>query len=102
MPYMIEGTWTGYRSDQERIVHRHYVSSKKQAERINKIGYSIWFADNTQLILCVTEVTRRKLPEIPGYTSLITDCSFYGVDSVNGLVAAQKKAKEESNDHVIR
>lgn len=90
--YMIEGTWRGYTSNQDRVVHRHYVSRQSEADAIRAIGYAIYFTDGTALILRVTEVRRRKEAEKLGYKELIDDCVRYKVDSVATLIAAKKQA----------
>lgn len=94
--FMIEGEWSGYRSEQRRLSHRHYVSSKKEADRISAIGYSIQFTDGTELILTVREVRRRKEPEKLQYRELIDDCVRYGVNSVYALIAAKKPKPAET------
>ncbi len=90
--FMIEGEWTGYRSSQQRIVHRHYTTSKAEAEGVKAIGYGITFDDGTSLLLTVKEVSGRGLPkEIHGYNSLIYDCRTKGVSSVSELQALRSK-----------
>ena len=93
--YMIEGEWTGYSSSQRRVAHRHYTNLPKEIEWVEKT-YGIRYTDGTMLLLTATPVTgRKRLPVIDGYGSLIGDCRFYGVNSVDGLVAAREKVKAE-------
>jgi hypothetical protein len=90
---MIEGEWTGYRSSQQRVAHRHYTASKKEAESVESIGYGITYTDGTTLILRVVEVKgRKKLPVIDSYRSLINDCRLAGVSSVQALIDRREAA----------
>lgn len=95
MAYMIEGEWSGYRSEQQHVVHRTFGHKKEFAERVKKIGYGIRFTDGTLLILRVKEYSHKpkSLPEIRGYASLIEDCAYAGVDSVDALYAKRKQAE---------
>lgn len=85
--FVIEGTWSGYRSGQQRIVHRQaYPSSRKQlrewAERVGGIAYT----DGTFLWLSVRDCKpRERIQEIRGYSKLIEDCCFKNVSSVAAL-----------------
>lgn len=85
--FMIEGEWTGYRSSQQRVVHREYVPKKRAGfvEKVKAIGYAIYFSDGTALMIHVSEVARKALPVINGYTDLIRKCAYAGVDSVDKL-----------------
>ena len=75
--WMIEGTWSGYKSSQRRVVHREYTQNIKRAEAISKL-HSIGYTDNTWLYLAVTDATgqhwRKRPPVIHGYGSLIDQC----------------------------
>ena len=93
--YMIEGEWTGYTSNQRRVVHRHYTHLPKEIEWVEKT-YGIRYTDGTMLLLTATPVSgRKRLPVINGYGSLIADCRFYDVTSVDRLYEAQEKVKAE-------
>lgn len=90
MRYVIEGEWLGYRSSQDHIVHRE-VASLKYAQRVMQIGYAITFTDGTSLRLTVRPANpREKVKPINGYGSLIRDCAWYGVNSVDGLTKIRK------------
>lgn len=84
--FMIEGTWSGYRSEQSHVAHRDYLpnSRKAFAEKVKTLG-SITFGDGTHLHLTVTEVKSRSLPAKLGYVKLIEDCVYAGVNSVYAL-----------------
>ncbi len=91
MTYMIEGEWSGYTSAQRRVCHRHYTTNKKEVASIEAIGHAIRFMDGTCLVLDIKEVKgRKRLPVINGYNSLIQDCRWAGVNSVDALAEARK------------
>ena len=100
---MVTGTWLGYTSKQDRVVHRTFVS-KKFAEKVAKVCPVITFTDGTRLHLTISGArpsAKRKV--IHGYDDLIKDCAFFGVDNVEALYKARemmaqeaKKAKEEA------
>jgi hypothetical protein len=93
--FVIEGEWLGYRSSQDRIVHRtvHPGSFKKLRAWAEKT-YGITYTDGTRLALSVRDCKpRERVAEIHGYTSLIQDCAHYDVTSVNGLIAAKESAR---------
>lgn len=95
--YIIEGEWLGYRSSQDKIVHRtvHSAAFKKLrawAERTHAITYS----DGTQLRLTVRDCKpRERVQVISGYTRLIQDCAYYDVDTVDALCGIENKRREE-------
>lgn len=91
MRYVIEGTWTGYNSSQERVCHREvYRSNRRIAtnpflEAIKRLG-AIKFTDNTLLLLTVREAKpREKIQEIHGYTSLIRKAVQCGQSEVRNM-----------------
>lgn len=89
--YVIEGEWSGYRSSQQRIVHRtvHSGSFKKLREWAEK-NFAIHFTDGTSLYLTVRDAKpRERVQVINGYGGLIADCAMYGVNSVAALYAAR-------------
>ena len=93
--YMIEGEWTGYRSSQQRVVHRHYCNREKVVAFVQKT-YGIRYTDGTMLLLSATPCTgRKRLPVINSYNSLIEDCVHYDVSSVDDLHHAQERVKNE-------
>jgi hypothetical protein len=87
--YIIEGTWSGYRSSQERICHRTvHKASEKGLRAWAEKAYSITYSDGTCLILTVRDCKpRERVQQIHGYDRLIKDCYYYNVDSVNALYA---------------
>ncbi|MFM0638046.1 hypothetical protein PQQ63_15195 [Paraburkholderia metrosideri] len=93
--YIIEGTWAGYRSSQDRIVHRSvHTAPEKKLRAWAESNFSITYTDGTRLILSVRDCKPRERVEIrPGYMKLIHDCAHYGVDSVADLIATQKEAR---------
>jgi hypothetical protein len=96
--YIIEGEWTGYRSSQQRVVHRtvHDGAEKKLrawAEKTHGISYT----DGTRLILSVRDCKpRERVEQIRGYASLIRDCAHFDVCTVEALCAAQDALKAKA------
>ena len=85
--FIIEGEWSGYVSRQRRIVHRtvHSKAFKKLRAWIEKT-HAIFYTDGTSLSLIVRDCKpRERISEIHGYDSLIKDCQFYDVNSVEEL-----------------
>lgn len=85
--FVIEGEWSGYRSSQQRVVHRQAYPGgrKKFREWAEKVG-GIRYTDGTMLYLIVRDCKpRERVKEIRGYTSLIEDCFYYEVASVSAL-----------------
>jgi len=89
MRYIIEGTWTGYNSSQERVVHREvYKTYRKDSPFLKAIREirSILFTDNTRLLLNVREAKpREKVQEIRGYVSLIRKAVNSGISIVRDM-----------------
>lgn len=85
--FVIEGTWTGYTGNQRRVVHRQvYPSARKKLRAWAESAHSISYTDGTALILAVRDCKpRERVKEVRGYTSLIEDCYFHGVTSVDAL-----------------
>ena len=91
--WIIEGTWSGYKSSQSRIVHREYTKSKARAEGVAKLG-AIYYTDGTALYLRVAVHRGRKAaPPIAGYSGLIDDCLRHGVNRVDALQEAKDAAR---------
>ena len=83
--YVIEGVWSGYRSSQERAVHRAVTTRRALVEWCAKT-FGIVFTDGTTLYLTVRPaLPREKVHPIHGYDSLISDCAHHGVSSVAKL-----------------
>lgn len=85
--FVIEGEWLGYRSSQDRIVHRQvYPANRKMLRAWAERTHAITYTDGTRLLLTVRDCKpRERVAEIRGYTSLIEDCSHYDVCSVEAL-----------------
>ena len=85
--FVIEGEWSGYRSSQQRVVHRtvHKGSWKKLREWAEQT-YAIRYTDGTALCLTVRDCKpRERVQEIHGYDRLIKDCCHYNVSAVADL-----------------
>ncbi len=85
--FIIEGTWSGYTSRQQRVVHRtvHKAAFKRLRAWIEK-AHAIYYTDGTYLSLSVRDAKpRERVREIKGYTSLIEDCAYNDVNSVADL-----------------
>lgn len=92
--FVIEGTWSGYTS-QSRVVHRtvHDGAFKRLRAWAEKT-YAIRYTDGTCLFLRVRDCEpRERVEEIRGYSRLINDCAYHGVDSVDALSAAKRPAE---------
>lgn len=69
--YVLEGEWTGYRSEQRKIVHREVITSEKRADLLRQL-HSIVYTDNTSLLLHLRPARHREqIHEVLGYSSLI-------------------------------
>ena len=96
--FIIEGTWSGYRSSQQRVVHRtvHKGNMKRLrawAEKTRGIQYT----DGTMLYLTVRDCKpREKVKEIKGYAKLIQDCLLYDVSSVTELEEQESMTRAEA------
>lgn len=93
--FVIEGEWSGYRSSQQRIVHRtvHSASYKKLRAWVEKT-HAIYYTDGTALYLSVRDCKpRERVKAIHGYDSLISDCAFYDVSSVDALQNARNQSR---------
>lgn len=85
--FVIEGEWSGYRSSQQRVVHRTvHAGSYRQLRAWADKTHAIYYTDGTALYLSVRDVEpRERVKEIHGYDSLIRDCANAGVTSVMEL-----------------
>lgn len=75
--YVLEGEWTGYRSSQQRVVHREVVNARVAAQLrgLHKIVYT----DGTSLLIHVREAEyREKVQTIHQYNDLIRDALKHG------------------------
>lgn len=82
--FIIEGTWTGYTSSQERVVHRTvYEGGRKKLRAWAERTHAIRYTDGTSLILTVRDcLPRERVQQIHGYDELINSCFHYDVSSV--------------------
>ena len=93
--FVIEGTWSGYRSEQGRVVHvsvhgRSCKALRAFVEETPVVSYT----DGTGLYLTVRDCKpRERVVERRTYSSLISDCCRYDVWSVSALMEAQKAVK---------
>lgn len=94
--FVIEGTWTGYRSSQERVVYRsvHTRTERKLLEWARKT-YGIRYTDGTMLLIRVRNAEHlERVKELKGgYGKLIQECVHYGVSSVQELVDIEQASK---------
>ena len=85
--YVLEGTWRGYTSAMDRVVHREVIT----ADRRKFLGwlqktFCIRYTDGTTLELRVREANPgERVEEKRAYTELIWECFFYDVTSVAQL-----------------
>lgn len=86
--YVIEGTWSGYTSAQQRVAHRtvEYLTEAQAAA----IPRFIRYTDGTSLCVLVRRAApRERVEKIDNYTRLIFQCARYGVSSVDLLGQAE-------------
>ena len=94
--FVIEGLWRGYRSSQDRVVHRtvHAAGEKRLRARVEKT-HAIYYTDGTSLELMVRDAKpRERVAEIKGYSSLIRDCMTHDVNSVAALLVEQEAMRK--------
>ena len=81
--FVLEGTWRGYRSEQDRVVHREVVKANRKVYLawLQKT-FCIRYSDGTTLELHVRPAKpRERVDERLGYKSLIGDCFHQNVTS---------------------
>ena len=90
--FILEGTWTGYTSSQQRVVHRRvFPVTRRKLRAWAEKTWAITYTDGTSLIISVKDAKpREKVKEIRGYDSLINDCFHYDVSSVQELKTARE------------
>lgn len=70
--FVIEGTWTGYRPEQRRVVHREVIP-RFRATKLHGLS-SIQYTDGTALLLRLRPAEKgERVPEIHSYSELIRD-----------------------------
>jgi hypothetical protein len=87
--FVLEGTWTGYTSNQMRVCHREVVRDRKRIERLKAL-HKIVYTDGTALLIHIREaVYREKIREIFSYRDLIRQAETKGgnVVSVSDLLS---------------
>lgn len=89
--FLIEGVWRGYRSSQDRVVHREVTRNASRALWCEN-SYCIGFTDGTTLELRVREVEKgERIKDLKNsYGSLIDSCIRFQVTSVAALLEAEK------------
>ena len=72
--FVVEATWSGYTSEQSRVVHR----TVETTFRAGYEGlYSHMFSDGTLLYISVRDAKpREKVTELKGYKVLLTDLAM--------------------------
>jgi hypothetical protein len=97
MRWILEGTWSGYRSGQERVCHRRILKSMKSVEFWEPI-HAVVFTDNTTMTMRIREAKpREKVEEIKGYDALLMDFKIAGMTGycyVRDLENVKKQGKE--------
>jgi hypothetical protein len=91
--YLLEGKWIGYRSSQDRVVHREIITNLELVEWVQNT-YCISYTDGTTLQLSarlLEKGERVKEPMRDGYGSLIRDCFRHKVNSVQKLIDLRKE-----------
>ncbi len=85
--FVIEGEWSGYRSSQQKVVHREVTTDAALVKKIEG-AYAISYTDGTCLVLSVRPCTPREVVKNQknSYGKLIRDCARYDVWSVDELV----------------
>lgn len=84
--YILEGTWSGYRSSQRRVVHRQVI---RKLVSLSCICYT----DGTKLDISVRPAKKgERVKEIHGYTSLIRDALALNKDYVTVDELVKRKA----------
>lgn len=85
--YVLEGTWRGYNSGMDRVVHSEVIQgSRKMFLAWLQKTFCIRYTDGTMLELNVRPAKpRERVEEKHGYKSLIYDCFHQDVSSVADL-----------------
>ncbi len=97
--FVVEGTWSGYTSNQRRIVHRtvHKASERRLRNWLTRHS-SISYTDGTFLCLSVRDCKpyERVRGIVNGYGSLIRDCVWHDVSSVHALQSAKNRRESDN------
>lgn len=98
--YVIEGTWSGYRPGQQRVVHREAITDR---DRFCSLS-SIIFSDGTTLNITIRECKHReRVKPILAYSTLIRDAAATKQPIVKAWQTGNDMRKEprESKDVAI-
>lgn len=83
MRYVLEGTWSGYRPDQRRVVHREVVTDPDRVERLLRLQ-TVMFTDNTLLELSLRPARSRERVDVRiTYDRLIRSAEVLGQPSTS-------------------
>lgn len=87
MRYVLEGTWRGYTSSQDHVVHREVIqSNRRQFVAWCQKTFCIRYTDGTTLELAIRPCKpRERVVEKNSYKSLIYDCFRHNVTAVKDL-----------------
>jgi hypothetical protein len=93
--FVIEGTWVGYRRQQDRVVHRTvHTADEKKLRAWAESTHAIRYSDGTSLLIAVRDCKpRERVQQQNSYGRLIRDCAYYNVTSVDALEAAERAAR---------
>ncbi len=82
--HLIEGTWSGYRSSQERVVHRETTTEPWLIKALLGHYRSILYTDGTRLALTIRPLRKgeRRPPDLLSYRELIRECALRNIWSV--------------------
>lgn len=89
--FVIEGEWSGYRSSQQKVVHRSvHAGSEKKLRAWAEKAYAITYTDGTTLRISVRDCApRERVKQQLGYMTLIRDCAYHNVSSIDALISAK-------------
>ena len=82
--FTIEGTWSGYRSEQRRIAHRSLTRDEKFAKAVVDLDYIV-YSDGTTLDLAVKNGKVKGARYGDAYGELIRRCVEQGTRYVDKL-----------------
>lgn len=91
--YVLEATWNGYRSGQERVCHREIITTSLPA--LYKRVTWVPFSDGTGMSITFRKaLPREKVQQNLSYREMINDAVFAGQthESIKALRKAQRSA----------
>ena len=85
--FVIEGEWSGYRSSQQRVVHRSvHAGSWKKLRAWAENTHAIRYTDGTSLCLTVRDCKpRERVREVRSYMTLINNYYYHNINTVADL-----------------